>query len=58
MNDVAQLAGVGRGTVSNYINGLHVQDENKQKIKKAIKELNYVPNLQARALKTAQNSYM
>ncbi|MED7627048.1 LacI family transcriptional regulator, partial [Lacticaseibacillus paracasei] len=46
MNDVAQLAGVGRGTVSNYINGLHVQDENKQKIKKAIKELNYVPNLQ------------
>ena len=58
MNDVAQLAGVGRGTVSNYINGLHVQDENKQKIKKAIKELNYVPNLQARALKTAQNSYV
>lgn len=58
MNDVAQLAGVGRGTVSNYINGLHVQDENRQKIKKAIKELNYVPNLQARALKTAQNSYV
>ena len=56
MNDVAKLAGVGRGTVSNYINGYKVQEKNKQKIEKAIKELNYIPNLQARALKTAQNS--
>lgn len=58
MNDVARLAGVGRGTVSNYINGIHVQEENKKKIKKAIEELGYVLNLQARALKTAKNSYV
>lgn len=58
MNDVARLAGVGRGTVSNYINGVQVQEENKKKIEKAIAELNYVPNLQARALKTAKNSYV
>lgn len=58
MNDVARLAKVGRGTVSNYINGLRVQEKNKIRIEEAIKELNYVPNLQARALKTAQNSYV
>lgn len=58
MNDVARLAGVGRGTVSNYINGLHVHEENKKKIEAAIEELHYVPNLQARALKTARNSYV
>lgn len=56
MNDVAKEAGVGRGTVSNYINGLSVKEENKKRIEKAIHKLGYVPNLQARALKTAKNS--
>lgn len=56
MNDVAKLAGVGRGTVSNYINGYKIQDQNKVKIEAAIKELNYIPNLQARELKTSKNS--
>lgn len=56
MNDVAKKAGVGRGTVSNYINGQNVRDKTKKKIKKAIDELGYIPNLQARELKTAKNS--
>lgn len=55
MNDVAKAAGVGRGTVSNYINGFSVQEKNKKKIEEAIKELGYIPNLQARALKTSKN---
>ncbi|MGO1642371.1 MAG: LacI family DNA-binding transcriptional regulator, partial [Lactobacillus amylovorus] len=55
MNDVARLAGVGRGTVSNYINGRKIKEANKQKIDKAIKELGYIPNLQARELKTSTN---
>lgn len=55
MNDVARLARVGRGTVSNYINGQKVKIDNRIKIEKAIKKLGYVPNLQARALKTATN---
>lgn len=56
MNDVAELAGVGRGTVSNYINGQRIKDKNKKKIESAIRQLHYVPNLQARELKTAHNS--
>lgn len=56
MNDVARVAGVGRGTVSNYINGRKIKEENRQKVDKAIKELGYIPNLQARELKTSTNS--
>lgn len=56
MNDVAKLAGVGRGTVSNYINGQRIRDSNRKKIEAAIEQLKYVPNLQAKELKTATNS--
>lgn len=55
MNDVAKLAGVSRGTVSNYINGQKIKESNQAKIEVAIKKLGYIPNLQARALKTATN---
>ncbi|GBD67308.1 LacI family DNA-binding transcriptional regulator [Tetragenococcus halophilus] len=51
MNDVAKLAGVSRGTVSNYINGVKVKAVLAERIEVAIKELNYVPNQSARALK-------
>lgn len=51
MNDVARLAKVSRGTVSNYINGVRIKDEPAKRIEKAIEELNYVPNQAARALK-------
>ncbi|MGX7196382.1 LacI family DNA-binding transcriptional regulator [Enterococcus olivae] len=51
MNDVAQLAGVSRGTVSNYINGVKVKEDSQKKIQAAIDELNYVPNVTARELK-------
>lgn len=56
MNDVAKMAGVGRGTVSNFINGKKIKLENQKKIDLAIKKLGYIPNLQARELKTARNS--
>ncbi|HJF86917.1 MAG TPA: LacI family DNA-binding transcriptional regulator [Companilactobacillus farciminis] len=56
MNDVAKAAGVGRGTVSNYINGLNVRSETKKRIQLAIDDLGYIPNLQARELKTSKNS--
>ena len=51
MNDVARLAKVSRGTVSNYINGVKVKSEPAKRIERAIQELNYVPNQAARALK-------
>ncbi|WP_057876218.1 LacI family DNA-binding transcriptional regulator [Liquorilactobacillus aquaticus] len=58
MNDVSRLAGVSRGTVSNYINGLKVRSAAQMRIEKAIKELNYVPNAAARTLKTNRSNYV
>lgn len=52
INDVAKLAGVSRGTVSNVINNVKVRKESYIAVKKAIEELGYVPNQYARALKT------
>lgn len=51
MNDVARLAGVSRGTVSNYVNGVKIKEESQKKIQAAIDHLNYVPNVTARELK-------
>ncbi len=50
--DVAQLAGVSTATVSYYINGSgYVSKEKRQRIAKAIEELDYQPNLIAKSLK-------
>lgn len=49
--DVAQLAGVSIGTVSNYMNGKYVGATKSCAIKQAIETLHYVPNRVARALK-------
>ncbi|EKP96553.1 LacI family DNA-binding transcriptional regulator [Lacticaseibacillus paracasei] len=56
MNDVAKLAGVSRGTVSNYINGVTVKTESQKKIRAAIAELKYIPNTAARQLKTSRSN--
>ena len=48
---VAELAGVGYGTVSRYINQSgYVSKESGEKIQAAIKELNYKPNELAKNL--------
>lgn len=52
INDVAKLAGVSRGTVSNVINNVKVREESYIAVKEAIEKLGYVPNQYARALKT------
>lgn len=52
INDVAKLAGVSRGTVSNVINNIKVREKSYLAVKKAIEELGYVPNQYARTLKT------
>jgi len=49
--DVAYRAGVSVVTVSRVINNVPtVRERNKQKVLKAMKELNYEPNAAARAL--------
>ena len=52
LKDVAKLAGVSTATVSHVINGTRfVSDSLQDKVKSAMKELDYQPNMMARALK-------
>lgn len=52
IKEVAKLAGVSHGTVSNVINGATNVSVNKiQRVKAAMKELGYKPNTIARSLK-------
>ncbi len=51
--ELAKLAGVSSGTVSNVISGsTRVSERSRQKVLKAIRDHNYHPNLIARSLKT------
>ncbi len=51
--ELAKLAGVSSGTVSNVITGsTGVSERSRQKVLEAIRILNYQPNLIARSLKT------
>ena len=56
-NDVARLAGVSTATVSRVVNGSSsVTEETRESLLRAIRELNYVPNVIARSLRT-RSSY-
>ncbi len=51
--ELAKLAGVSSGTVSNVISGVTgVSERSRRKVLEAIKTLNYQPNLIARSLRT------
>ncbi|MEU6404334.1 LacI family DNA-binding transcriptional regulator [Streptomyces sp. NPDC046985] len=51
LEEVAALAGVGRGTVSRVINNaVGVKDSTRRAVERAITELGYVPNQAARSL--------
>lgn len=55
--DVAKKAGVSVATVSRVVNGNYpVKEETKKKVMKAIDELHYVQNIQARELNTRQST--
>ncbi|MBO6538357.1 MAG: LacI family DNA-binding transcriptional regulator [Rhizobiaceae bacterium] len=57
--DVAKRAGVSRSLVSLAIRGEgYVRAESREKILKAVQELNYVPNFAARTLASARSSYV
>ena len=52
MRDVADRAGVGMMTVSRVLNGTaHVSDKTSARVYRALEELQYHPNLMARALR-------
>lgn len=52
IRDVAKYAGVSPSTVSRALSGVaFVEPETKEKVMKAVSDLNYKPNLAARSLK-------
>ncbi|MDH6142194.1 MULTISPECIES: LacI family DNA-binding transcriptional regulator [Kitasatospora] len=55
LEEVAALAGVGRGTVSRVVNGSpRVSEKARAAVRQAIDELGYVPNRAARTLVTSR----
>ena len=52
IKDVAMMAGVSTATISKYINGKRVKEQNRVKIEEAIKALDFKVNSFARGLKT------
>lgn len=55
IKDIAELAEVSIGTVSNYLNNTDLlSEETHKRIKKAIRKLDYYPHAAARSLKSKQ----
>lgn len=50
INDVAKVANTSKSTVSRYLNGHKVKKETQEALERAIKELNFHPNINARRL--------
>jgi DNA-binding LacI/PurR family transcriptional regulator len=56
LSDVARLAGVSVRTVSNVVNGFpHVSEATRARVRQALDELDYRPNLAARSLRTGRS---
>lgn len=51
MQDIADMSGVTKSTVSRYFNGGYVKDETREKIKGIIEKYHYEPNTFAQSLK-------
>jgi LacI family transcriptional regulator len=56
IKDVAKYAGTSVGTVSNVLNGLRCSQKLRSRIDNAIAELNYTPNMHAKAVRSARTN--
>ena len=54
INQIAQMAGVSRATVSRYLNDGYVSQEKRAVIKRVIDQTGYVPSRQAKTLRTGK----
>ncbi len=54
INQIAQMAGVSRATVSRYLNDGYVSQEKRAAIKRVIDQTGYVPSRQAKTLRTGK----
>ena len=55
IKDVAREAGVSVGTVSRYLNGAVLKEQNQRKIDAAVARLGYRRNALARSMKTGRS---
>lgn len=56
ISDVAKRANVSKATVSRVLNEVPVLEENRQRVLRAMKELDYKPNAQARSLTSGRTN--
>lgn len=54
INQIAQMAGVSRATVSRYLNDGYVSQEKRAAIRRVIEKTGYVPSRQAKTLRTGK----
>lgn len=52
INEIAEMAGVSRATVSRYLNNGYVSGEKRERIARVIQETGYVPSSQAQMLRS------
>ncbi|MBM6775133.1 LacI family DNA-binding transcriptional regulator [Olsenella profusa] len=55
INQIAQMAGVSRATVSRYLNDGYVSQEKRDAIRRVIEQTGYVPSRQAKTLRTGKS---
>lgn len=58
INEIAELAGVSRATVSRYLNNGYVSAEKREQIKKVIDETGYRPSIQAQMLRMKRTGFI
>ena len=56
INQIAQMAGVSRATVSRYLNDGYVSQEKRAAIRRVIERTGYVPSRQAQTLRTGKTN--
>ena len=57
INEIAQMAGVSRATVSRYLNDGYVSEEKRGRIARVIEQTGYVPSKNARTLRTGKTRF-
>lgn len=56
INQIAQMAGVSRATVSRYFNNGYVSEEKRAAIAKVVEKTGYLPSQQAKTLRTGRTN--
>lgn len=58
INEIAEMAGVSRATVSRYLNDGYVSDEKKDRISAVIEKTGYVPSVSAKLLRSHHSNFI